>query len=209
MQIETHIDKVVETISAGGIICIPTDTLFALSCDATNPIAIQSLYNLKKRDMEKKLPIFFSDIEHAQEHCIIHGMALDLANKFWPGKLTMVLKLKENSDIATNAFDIEATAAAVRIPGDKMILKIIKTLNKPIIGTSANISGSANINSYQELEMQFKNENILIVKQSHNEFNPTLQSTIITFKDNQPIILREGAIPQSDILKHQSPELQS
>ncbi len=207
MQLERNIDKIVEAVNSGCVVCLPTDTLFALSCDATNPVAVENLYNIKKRDREKKLPIFFSDLEYVQEHCYIYGAALDLANKFWPGKLTMILPLKEDSNIARNVFDIEATSVAVRIPGDEMILQIIKTLNRPIIGTSANISGTNNIGSYEELEAQFRNDNILILKQPNYEFKPGLQSTIVTFKDNKPIILREGAISQREISQHQSSDL--
>ena len=124
MQLENNIEKVIETINSGGIVCTPTDTLFALSCDATDQIAVDKLYHIKKRDREKKLPIFFRDINQVQEHCYIPKIALNLTNKFWPGKLTIILKLKENSNIARNALDTENSSIAVRIPGNANVLKI-------------------------------------------------------------------------------------
>ncbi len=200
MQLENNIEKVIETINSGGIVCTPTDTLFALSCDATDQIAVDKLYHIKKRDREKKLPIFFRDINQVQEHCYIPKIALNLTNKFWPGKLTIILKLKENSNIARNALDTENSSIAVRIPGNANVLKILKSLDKPIVGTSANISGNSNINSYEKLQEQFKNDDVLIFKPFNYEFNPGIQSTIVSFESNKPIILREGAISYDEII---------
>ena len=200
MQLENSIKKVVGTISSGGIVCIPTDTLFALSCDATDQIAVDKLYHIKKRDKEKKLPIFFRDMKQVQEHCEIPKIALNLTDKFWPGKLTIILKLRENSNISRNALDIENSSIAVRVPNNANVLKILKSVDKPIVGTSANISGSSNINSYEELEEQFKNDDMLIFKPLNYKFKPDIQSTIVSFEDNKPIILRGGAILYDEII---------
>jgi L-threonylcarbamoyladenylate synthase len=200
MQLENNVEKVIKTINSGGIVCIPTDTLFAISCDATDQIAVDKLYHIKKRDREKKLPIFFRDINQVQEHCEIPKIALNLTNKFWPGKLTIILKLKENSNIARNALDTENSSIAVRIPNNANVLKILKSLDKPIVGTSANISGNSNINSYEELEEQFKNDDVLIFKPLNYKFKTGIQSTIVSFEVNKPIILREGAISYDEII---------
>ena len=200
MQIENSISKIVEVMNIGEIICIPTDTLFALSCNATNPIAVGKLYDLKRRNKDKKLPVFFRDLEHVKQHCELPEIALKLANEFWPGKLTMILKLRDNSNIAMNAFDMDNSSVATRVPGDKTILSVINLLGDPIIGTSANISGDENINSYDEIEEQFKNASLTIFKPIDHKFRPTTQSTIISFDKEKPIVLRSGAISEREIM---------
>jgi len=200
MRIENNINKIVGIINSGEIICTPTDTLFALSCDATDPTAREKLYNLKQRNRDKKLPIFFRDLDHVKQHCHIPEIGLHLAHNFWPGKLTMILKLRDDSDIAMNAFDVATLSVAVRVPGDESILSVITFLDKPIIGTSANISGEKNISSYKEIEEQFRNCNITIFKPLNYISKSAIQSTIISFENDRPIILREGAISEQEIM---------
>lgn len=185
---------VVDTLAVGELVCMATDTLFALSCDATNQSAIEKLYLIKRRNREKKLPIFFHSIEHVMQYCEMPKIALSLAKKFWPGKLTIILKLKlhtlEYSGLGYNI--------AVRIPGCNEVLEIIKMLDRPIIGTSANISGSNNLNTLEEVKEQFINSDVKLFK------SPTvisgIQSTIVNFDDEKVSIIREGAIPAQEIL---------
>jgi L-threonylcarbamoyladenylate synthase len=199
MRLESNLDEIIELIANGEIICMPTDTLFAISCDATNHKSIEKLYQIKQRDSEKKLPVFFSSLEHVKEHCYLNEKAEALAKEFWPGKLTMVLNLKSKSSIARNAFDEGNSSIAVRIPDEGNILKIAK--HTPIIGTSANISGMQNLCSYEELEKQFIGSDVTIFKPKNYQFKAGLQSTIITFNDGKVIILREGAISRNEIMQ--------
>ncbi len=185
--------EVIDTLAGGGLICMATDTLFALSCDATNKSAVETLYFTKKRDREKKLPIFFHSVEHVIKYCEVPKIALNLAKKFWPGKLTMVLNLKlnalENSVLGSNI--------AVRVPGCDEILEIIKKLDRPIIGTSANISGSNNLNTIEEVIEQFADSDIKLFKS--NTAISGIQSTIVSFVGEKVCIIREGAISSQEI----------
>lgn len=199
MLLESDLNSIIELILNGKIICIPTDTLFAISCDATNHSSIEQLYEIKQRDREKKLPVFFNSLEHVKENCYINDKAEVLAAKFWPGKLTMVLKLKSSSNISSNAFDSENSSIAVRIPNDERILEITK--HKPIVGTSANISGMPNIESYEELEKHFESYDVFVFKPCNYSFKAGLPSTIIGFEDDEVVILREGAISRNDIMR--------
>jgi L-threonylcarbamoyladenylate synthase len=199
MKLESDLNAIIKLLAQGEIICMPTDTLFAISCDATNHTSVEKLYQIKQRDREKKLPVFFNSLEHVKENCYINDKAEVLAGKFWPGKLTMVLQLKNNSSIARNAFDAENSSIAVRIPNETNILEITK--NIPIIGTSANISGMSNISSYEELEKQFQPYDVFIFKPEDYQFKAGLQSTIIAFEDGEAVILREGAISKNEIMQ--------
>ncbi len=199
MRLETDLDVIIKSISEGKIICMPTDTLFAISCDATNHSSAEKLYQIKQRGTDKKLPVFFSSFEHVKKHCYINDKAEILARKFWPGKLTMILRLKSNSNIARNAFDSENSSIAVRVPNEKNILEITKHF--PIIGTSANISGMENISSYEELEKQFSSYDVFVFKPINYQFKAGLPSTIVSFDGDQVTILREGAISKYEIMQ--------
>jgi L-threonylcarbamoyladenylate synthase len=185
--------EVVDMLASGGLVCMATDTLFALSCDATNQSAVEKLYLTKKRYREKKLPVFFHSIEDIIKYCEVPKIALNLAKKFWPGKLTMVLNLKlhalENSVLGSNI--------AVRVPGCDEILEIIRKLDRPIIGTSANISGSNNLNTIEEVVEQFSESDVKVFKS--NTTISGIQSTIVSFSDEEVYIIREGAISSQEI----------
>ncbi len=191
-----EIEKIVAALEKGKLVCLPTDTLFALSCDATNATAINKLYRVKCRSKDKKLPVFFADFKHVEQHCELPERATQLASKFWPGKLTMILKLREISSIARDACDDATSSIAVRVPNCNELLKIIKLLQKPIIGTSANISGHANLHSFDEVEKQFRGSEVVLFKCGTIG---GMQSTIITFEGNDVTIVREGAIEKNEI----------
>lgn len=194
MKTEFDIQRIVEKLSNQEIVCLPTDTLFALSCDATNKSAVNNLYQIKMRELEKKLPVLFCSLEHVMQHCELSNQAIELARKFWPGPLTMIVKLKETSNIAQNVFDHSNFFIAVRIPKNDEIFKIIQLLNKPIIGTSANISGTKNLITYEEIYSQFSLHKVTLFKSAilNMSFQP---STIISFENTSPIIVRQGQIP--------------
>ncbi len=207
IEIESDIYKLAEAILNGEVICIPTDTLYALSCDATNFNAVAELYRIKKRDCMKKLPVFFQDIESVDKVCLLNKSAIKLAVKFWPGKLTMVLPLRNTNDIANNVYVEAATSIAVRISSDVSVLKLLQVCKVPLIGTSANISGEKNIRSYNELSSQLYTNNILCngkIKCFHTlEFQThdiKKQSTIVGFEGEKPVILRNGAISSWKIM---------
>ena len=186
-----NISEAVDILASGNLLCIPTDTLFALSCDATNTSAIDKLYQVKMRDREKKLPVFFYSLEHIMEYCEISETALSLAKKFWPGKLTMVLNLK------STRLNMLGDTIAVRIPGCHEILEIIQKLNRPIIGTSANISGCKNSENLTEVESLFSGTDVAIFKS--NRMISGMQSTIISIEGDKVHIIREGAIASEEI----------
>lgn len=201
MRFEQSMSKAVAALKNGRLVCLPTDTLFALSCDATNEQAVNGLYYTKRRDKEKKLPVFFSALNHVEQHCYMPASAKRLASKFWPGKLTMVLKLREDSNITREACD--CSSIAVRVPNCATVLEMIGLLGKPIIGTSANISGHENPHSLDEVAKQFRGEQVMLFScsRSTNQMCGT-QSTIVAFDKNNILILREGAITRDEIIRH-------
>ncbi len=170
-----------------GVFCFPTDTLFALSCDATNSEAINKLFAIKKRPIDKTAPILVSSLDMAQEYVEFSNIELELAKLYWPGALTMVVKAKKNklSDIA-----IRDSTIGIRMPNCQYACKIIEDVGRPVIGTSANIAGGPNLLCAKEISDIL---NVPIIE------TPTIpsgkSSTIIKVKyDGDIEIIRQGAL---------------
>jgi L-threonylcarbamoyladenylate synthase len=199
VKLETQINNAVQVIEQSGVVVFPTDTLYALSCDALNPKAVAKVYQTKQRDFNKPLPIFFSDLKQLSKHAEVNEMAAGIANRYWPGKVTMILPLKPTSDIVRLAcglieHDSEVKySVAARIPNHELPLGIIRKLARPIIGTSANISGQEDIINMRDLKAQIGTEvDLFVGAESLNlEAQP---STIINFTSVTPEIVRAGAL---------------
>ncbi|MFQ3306992.1 MAG: L-threonylcarbamoyladenylate synthase [Candidatus Midichloriaceae bacterium] len=189
-----NITKIVNLLKSGGILCIPTDTLFAISCDATNETAIKKIYNIKKRELNKPFPIFFADFDMANFYMNFCEKEIALAKKFWPGPLTILSKIKTKS---LPEILIKNNKLGVRIPNSKLIHDICSSLKRPIIATSANISKEENINDISNIKTLFNNK---IDSYISGPTTPhATPSTIIEVQNNKINIIREGAIKEEEL----------
>ena len=200
--LQDNLEQICCAFNQGKIICIPTDTVYALSCDATNIEAIQKIYKIKQRPLAKTLPIFVSDIKMANLYADFSKKELSFANKFWPGALTLVSRIK-NIDKNIPSILTNNQKVAIRVPKNKLIQSICQYIKKPIIGTSANISSKQNINSLEEIIHVFGGEVEYIVKECTSlQANDLTSSTIIEFTDDEKYkILREGRISKTQLEK--------
>ncbi|MDJ1305855.1 MAG: threonylcarbamoyl-AMP synthase [Candidatus Midichloria sp.] len=189
------IKDVVSALSRAEPVILPTDTLFALSVNATSEKAVSNLFEIKSRKLEKALPVFVSSFEQAEEFFEFNDLAMKLAKKFWPGPLTLILKLK--GKLAKNLSISEKIA--VRMPSSSLIMEIINNFGKPITGTSANPSGNNDIFDYQELLLTFKDKVPIIV---NGEIQKNAKpSTVIDCSNNTVQFLRVGSISEDSILR--------
>ncbi len=94
ISIIDSLEESVKVIKEGGVIVFPTDTVNGLVCDATNQKAIQKLFQIKKRDLKKPIPVFVKDIEMAQQIVMVDEKQESFLKKVWPGKVTVILKAK-------------------------------------------------------------------------------------------------------------------
>lgn len=184
-----NIENIVKILSNGKIICIPTDTVYGLVCDATNEEAVKKIYDIKKRPYSKPLVILVSDIKMLKK-CVkeIRPIELDLIEKFLPGPLTIIFK---KSDFIPDIVSANLDEIAIRIPDNKELQEIIKKLNKPVVATSANLSNKETITSIKMLDSSIK-ENLSYIYDGgviNNE-----PSTLIKIVDDRVVILRKGAL---------------
>ena len=194
-----NLEEIIENFSKGKIICIPTDTIYAISSDATNESAIKKIYQIKHRPLNKTLPIFVSDITMAQDYISFSSKQLAFVQKFWPGALTIVSKIEHS--IKLPSILINKKKLAVRMPKNRLIQNICRRLNRPIIATSANISSHPNSKNCTEIKQIFTNAVDMIVESSLlKDNNDQVPSTIIELTNNNQFqILREGGITSEEL----------
>lgn len=187
-----NIQRVVETaarvIKKGGVIVAPTDTVYGLLADATNEKAIKKIYAIKKRQSEKFLPIFVKNIAMAKKLAAISLRQQTFLEEKWPGKVTAVLIRKDELKI----FGIGGETIALRIPFYHFINSLLETLNIPLAGTSANLSGNPASTGIDNVLAQFSGQNELPdLAVNAGDLPESRPSTIIDMTGPKTRILRE------------------
>lgn len=183
-----HKSEIISVLQAGRIIAIPTDTVYGLACDMSNDAAVQKIYELKGRPAEKALPIFIESPEALDDFgAEIRLAARELAQKYWPGPLTLVVrKSSKVPDFVTAGAD----TVAVRIPNHPAILALLKAFRSPLAVTSANRSGEPEVTSAAEVRALFGDQVIL----TDGECGRGGVSTIVDTTTEPMKILRQGIL---------------
>ncbi len=195
-QVMSQIDRAIEILKKGGIVAYPTDTVYGLGADAFNIEAIKRIYAVKQRPVTIPLPVLLADSNKLQDIAVVTDLAWRLIERFWPGGLTLVLKRRDTlPDIITAG----GNTVAVRVPGHSMPISLIRGLGRPIIGTSANISGKPNPLTAGEVEEQLDAKLDLIV--DGGRCPGGIESTVVDVTGESPLILRAGIIPEAEINK--------
>lgn len=192
---QKDLDFFVETLSFGGLVIFPTDTVYGLACNAFHPEAIHKIYQLKGRSYTKALPIFIADPGQlslvAKE---VLPEAHSLIKAFWPGALTLVFK---TAPLAMHAARGKGTLA-VRIPKDPLLKKILAALPFPLAVTSANRSGRGSLSSGTRVKKQFEGKVDVIIDGGECEIGR--ESTVVDVTHFPFLVVREGAISKQKIL---------
>lgn len=183
-------------LKGGGIVLYPTDTLYGLAVDAGNEGALRALKELKGRDAKKPISILVCDIEMMDEYARVSDAARALAERHLPGPLTLVLPAKEtvSKEIA------EDGTVGVRIPNDEFCLVLSQAFGKAFTTTSANVAGEPTLSNVEDILAQFgaKKEVIALVVDDGPRAGGQF-STVVSFVNGTPEILREGAISKEEL----------
>jgi L-threonylcarbamoyladenylate synthase len=184
-------------IQRGRVVGVPTDTFYGLSADPFNLAAVGRVYEVKGRPESKALPILVNSMEQA------FGLVRDvpdsflvLAQRYWPGALTIVLE-------ATHRMPLKVTGntgrVALRWANSKVACDIINAVGGPITGTSANLTGMPACTNAADLVMQLGDRLPLIL--DAGDTRAVVPSTIVRLEGSEWMIIREGAIAESEIQK--------
>jgi L-threonylcarbamoyladenylate synthase len=182
----------------GDVVVFPTETVYGLGGDATNDLAVAKIYQIKNRPTFNPLIAHFFCIEQAQEYVEIPLAAYRLAQTFWPGPMTMILRRKEGCSISLLA-SAGLEYIGVRIPNHPVALALLKTFGRPIVAPSANMSTKISPTSAKDAMSALNNQNLLII--DGGKCKVGIESTIIDLSYGKATILRPGAITREDISK--------
>ncbi|MCH1548644.1 MAG: threonylcarbamoyl-AMP synthase [Nitrosopumilus sp.] len=187
------IRKSVEIIENGGIIIFPTDTVYGIGCNPYDTNAVKKIYEIKSREKIKSLPVLASSIEIVKQISIIDEFTEKIIKKYWPGPLTLILKLKDKN--LKESLNLE-DKIAVRIPNSVCTLKLLNKCNL-LVGTSANVSGDSSFTDPQECMKNVKNYDIFV---DGGTITSKGESTIIEIENEKIHVIREGALKKEDIV---------
>jgi len=190
-----NIRKASKIVKNGGLVVYPTDTVYGLGCDPFNVRAVERVFRVKDERKDKPLPILASDIQFIKKIAYINEKARKIAERLWPGPLTLVVPKKP---VLPNIVTCGLTSVGVRIPNHTVTVQLISLCDGLLVGTSANKTGKKPPKTAQEATRQI-GERVDIVLDG----GPTplgQESSIVDLTSEKPKILREGPIKLVDIL---------
>jgi L-threonylcarbamoyladenylate synthase len=195
VSIQQQVEQAITILKQGGIVACPTDTVYGVVAAINIEPAVERIYRIKGRPRSQALPILLADKSQISEVAkVVPLLARRLADKFWPGALTMVLlKAESVPDIVTGG----GKTVAVRMANHPMPIAIIRGLGVPIVGTSANLSGHPSALTAEEVRAQIGDRVDMII--DGGRCSGGIESTIVDLSGETPLILRKGAIPLEEI----------
>lgn len=192
-----QIPEAVTMLRKGGLVAVPTETVYGLATSALDGVAARLIYDRKDRDYNKPLSVLVSGMEMVEQYCQnIPQAAYKLAEKYWPGPLTMVL---EDNGTVPGAVTADEGTLGVRCPDHPITLSILRTLDEPLAAPSANPSGQPSPKTAAEVLAYFDGqiEGIL----DGGPCAVGVESTVLDLTGEEPKILREGGIEGDELLQ--------
>jgi len=195
VSIQQQVEQAITILKQGGIVACPTDTVYGVVAAINIEPAVERIYRIKGRPRSQALPILLADkSQMADVAKIVPLVAWRLADKFWPGALTLVLLKSESvPDIVTGG----GKTVAVRMANHPMPVAIIRGLGVHIVGTSANLSGHPSALTAEEVRTQIGDRVDMII--DGGRCPGGIESTIVDLSGEEPRIIRQGAIPPEEI----------
>ena len=191
------IEEAAKWILGGGVVALPTDTLYGLAADPFSAAAVARVFEVKGRAAERALPLIAADAAQVAAHLgVLSETAARLARRFWPGPLTLLLPAPRAiaPDVAGRTGRV-----GVRVPADGVARAICAVAGRPVTATSANLSGEPPTAEPDEVERALGDRIDLLI-----DAGPTrggAPSTIVDVTGAAPSLVRAGAIDWEDILE--------
>lgn len=185
-----------ETLRAGGVIVMPTDTLYGIGADATNEAAVARVFEVKGRGDDKPLLVLAPDLATVEREVMLSSSARTLADRFWPGPLTLIASRKPDASLA-RGLNPAGTSIGLRVPDRPATLALLRAFGRPITAPSANRTGDAPARSAPEaLRALGTLVDLVLDGGASKELRP---STIIDCTGARPRLVREGALARASI----------
>ncbi len=186
------IEKAVQIFNEGGIIIFPTDTVYGIGCNPYNKSAVEKIFKIKSRSITKSLPVLADSIQTAEKIVKFDRLTKRIAEKFWPGPLTLILKVIDEEIKKSLSLDEKI---AIRVPNHKCTLELLKKCNF-LVGSSANISGNLPHTNPEDCLKNLQGFDIFV---DGGIITSEGESTIIEIENEEIKIIREGSLTKEEI----------
>ena len=187
------LDSALEILRKGGVVVYPTDTVYGIGCNALDWKAVETVYRIKERAMNKPLSVIARDLKWVKELALVPTKLEPALEKLWPGALTVILPKKP---IIPPIVTANLPNVGIRIPDYELTDKLLSKFGYPLISSSANLAGEGdeaydiNIVLSQFKDRMWQPDLVL----DAGKLPPSASSTIIDFSSIKPKIIRIGAV---------------
>ena len=184
MSFETDLQKCLTVLENGGVILYPTDTVWGLGCDATNENAVALIYKLKQRNEKKSMIIFLENENRIIDYARTPNNKISIIITELKKPITIIYPNAAN--LANNLINEEGTIA-IRVPHDEFCNQLLKAFGKPIVSTSANISGEKTPSNFKEISKIVKSKVDYCVVYRQDDDTPSKPSKVVKWNDDDTI----------------------
>lgn len=188
------LSRAVRVVADGGVICYPTDTVYGLGCDPLNASAVTRVLNAKG-SRTKPMPVLVRGLAAAEKFALVSDRARRLAENFWPGPLTLILKAQE----VLPAVLIAEGKVGVRSPNHPVCLNLLDLCSGALVGTSANVTGKPPASTAEEALRQIGSNVDLILDGGRALLG--VASTVVDLTRPGLGIVREGPLGGEQLLR--------
>ena len=190
------LDQTIQALKQGSVVIHPTETCYGFAVDIFQEQALQSLYAVKKMALDKPVSMMVTSLAEAQQYAEFDPLAFKIAEKFWPGAVTLILPRKKT---LPDFFNKDHLTVGIRCPDSKIAQALIKGVGRPLSTTSANVSGEPEVYEVKHFLDQLdlvgdKDAQGLAVILDVGAIAKNPPSTLIVFEQGKPVFLREGAL---------------
>jgi len=196
-SIQSNIKKAKKYLDKNHCIAVPTETVYGLAGNAYSDIAVKKIFKLKKRPVNNPLIVHYYNVNKLKQDCYINDNFIKIFNKFSPGPITFILKLKKDSKIS-NLVTNKQKSLAVRFPKHPLFRKLLKNLKYPLAAPSANISTRLSSVQASDVIEEFGSKIKYVLNGGKCQIG--VESTIVNLTA-KPTILRFGGLDVSKIEK--------
>jgi L-threonylcarbamoyladenylate synthase len=197
-QLERILNTATRLILGGKAVAVPTDTLYGLAADPFNLAAVSEIGRIKRRTVDKPLPLLVDSIDQAAEVSQDPPpLFFTLAERFWPGALTLVVSAARQLPLKVTG---NTGKIGLRWPKAPIVVALVAACGRPLIGTSANLTDQPPCTTADEVALQIGDAVPLII-----DGGPTpahVPSTVVEITGNRGRIIRPGGVPESDLKEY-------
>ncbi len=181
--------RVLNVLKSGGVVIVPTDTVYGIACDAENEEALAKIFAIKKRAAQKQIAWLVADLKMAGKYVQIELALEEKLVRAWPGAFTGIFSSRDG-----------AYTIGLRVPNYPSVQKLIRDFGRPVAATSANLSGEEPITKIADIIKTFGSDARIDLIVDAGDLPDSMASTVVDFTATPPTVLRKGSINPSIFL---------